>query len=213
MSEEQATVFVIDDDPSVRHALQGLFETVALKVELFGSVEEFLSSKRTDTPGCLVLDIRLPGPSGLDLQRELRTANIQTPIIFITGHGDVPMSVKAMKAGAIEFLIKPFRDQDLLDAVRIGIEEDRTRRREQTTTDNIQKKFLSLTPREREIMALLVAGRQNKQIAGEYGLSDVTVRIHRQQVMRKMGSRSIAELVMAAERLKARGNAAHQKES
>jgi FixJ family two-component response regulator len=209
MSEEQATVFVIDDDPSVRHALHGLFETVALKVELFGSVEEFLSSKRTDTPGCLVLDIRLPGPSGLDLQRELRTANIQTPIIFITGHGDVPMSVKAMKAGAIEFLIKPFRDQDLLDAVRIGIEEDRTRRREQKTTDNIQKKFLSLTPREREIMALLVAGRQNKQIAGEYGLSDVTVRIHRQQVMRKMGSRSIAELVRAAERLKARGNAAH----
>lgn len=210
MFEEQATVFVVDDDPSVRRALHGLFDTVALKVESFGSVEEFLrSSKRTDRPGCLILDIRLPGPSGLDLQRELRSANIQTPIIFITGYADVPMTVKAMKGGAIEFLVKPFRDQDLLDAVRIGIEEDRSRRREQQATDCIQKRFLSLTAREREIMGLLVAGRQNKQIAGECGLSQVTVRIHRQQVMRKMGSRSIAELVRAAERLKMRGNAAH----
>jgi FixJ family two-component response regulator len=201
MSEEQPVVFVIDDDPSVRDALAGLLRSVGLEVLSFGSTQEFLQSKRPDAPGCLVLDVRLPGRSGLDFQRELAESGIQVPIVFITGHGDIPMSVRAIKAGAIEFLTKPFHDQELLDAIQLGIERDRARRRDGLAVADLRERLDSLTPREREIMALVVTGRMNKQIAADLEVSEITVKVHRGQVMRKMRARSLAELVRMADRL------------
>jgi FixJ family two-component response regulator len=204
VSAEPPVVFVIDDDPSVRDALAGLLRSVGLAVLSFGSTQEFLQGERPDLPGCLVLDVRLPGRSGLDFQRELAQTGIHLPIVFITGHGDIPMSVRAMKAGAIEFLTKPFHDQELLDAVQLGIERDRARRRDAAVVTELHDRFESLTPREREIMALVAAGRLNKQIAADLGVSDITVKVHRGQVMRKMGAKSLAELVRMADQLKVR---------
>ena len=201
MSEEQPVVFVVDDDPSVRDALARLLRSVGLDVLSFGSTQEFVQSKRPDAPGCLVLDVRLPGRSGLDFQRELAASGIHLPIVFITGHGDIRMSVRALKAGAIEFLTKPFQDQELLDAIQLGIERDRVRRRDAAAVAGLHERFGSLTPREREIMALVVAGRMNKQIAGDLGVSVITVKVHRGQVMRKMRAKSLAELVRMADRL------------
>jgi FixJ family two-component response regulator len=201
MTDEEIVVAVIDDDPSVRDALGRLFETVAIKAEHFGSVDEYLKASKSHPANCIVLDVRLPGPSGLDLQAQLAKANNRTPIVFITAHADIPMSVRAMKAGAIEFLTKPFRHQELLDAVRNGIEHDRSRRAEAVALADLQARFSSLTPREREIMALLAQGRITKQIAGEIGISAMTVRIHRSQVISKMGARSAADLVRMADKL------------
>jgi FixJ family two-component response regulator len=201
MSEEQPVVFVIDDAPSVRAALAGLLRSVGLEVRPFGSTQKFLQSERPDAPGCLVLDVRLPGRSGLDFQRELGELSIQLPIVFITGHGDIPMSVRAMKAGAIEFLTKPFHDQELLDAIHLGIERDRARRRDAAAVAELRQRFDSLTPREREIMALVAAGRLNKQIAADLGVSEMTVKVHRGQVMRKMRAKSLAALVRMVDQL------------
>jgi FixJ family two-component response regulator len=201
MTEEPTVVAVIDDDPSIRDALGRLFETVALKAELFGSVDEYLRASKSRPANCIVLDVRLPGPSGLDFQTQLAKANNRTPIVFITAHADIPTSVRAMKAGAIEFLTKPFRHQELLDAVRNGIERDRSRRAEVQALADLQSRFASLTPRERQIMALLAEGRMTKQIAGEIGISAMTVRIHRNQVISKMGARSSADLVRMADKL------------
>jgi FixJ family two-component response regulator len=201
MSEEQPVVFVVDDDRSVRDALAGLLRSVGLSVQSFGSTQEFLESERPDAPGCLVLDVRLPGRSGLDFQRELAESSVHLPIVFITGHGDIPMSVRAIKAGAIEFLPKPFHDQELLDAIQLGIERDRARRREAAAIAELKERFGSLTPREREIMALVVTGRMNKQIAADLEVSEITVKVHRGHVMRKMGARSLADLVRMADRL------------
>jgi FixJ family two-component response regulator len=195
------TVVVVDDDAAVREALQNLLHSVGLKVQLFGSVQEFLGGKRPDGPSCLVLDVRLPGQSGLDLQDELVKANIHLPVIFITGHGDIPMSVRAMKAGAVEFLTKPFRDQELLDAIQTALERDRARREQEQTVAALRRDFESLTPREREVMAHVVSGRLNKQIAADLGLSEITVKVHRGNVMRKMHARSLADLVRMADRL------------
>jgi FixJ family two-component response regulator len=202
MSQDPPVVFVVDDDPSVRDALAGLLRSVGLDVLSFGSTQEFLQGERPDLPGCLVLDVRLPGRSGLDFQRELAESGIYLPIVFITGHGDIPMSVRAMKAGAIEFLTKPFHDQELLDAVQLGIERDRARRRDAAVVTELHDRFESLTPREREIMALVAAGRLNKQIAADLGVSEITVKVHRGQVMRKMGAKSLAALVRIADQLK-----------
>jgi FixJ family two-component response regulator len=201
MTDDPIVVAVIDDDPSVRDALGGLFETVAIKAELFGSVDEYLRASKSRPANCIVLDVRLPGPSGLDFQAQLVRANNRTPIVFITAHADIPMSVRAIKAGAVEFLTKPFRHQELLDAVRNGIEQDRLRRAEALALADLQTRFASLTPRERQIMALLAEGRITKQIAGEIGISAMTVRIHRSQVISKMGARSAADLVRMADRL------------
>jgi FixJ family two-component response regulator len=201
MSEATPIVFVVDDDPSVRHAIKRLLGSVGLQVELFGSAQEFLRSKRPDAPSCLVLDVRLPGISGLDFQRELAEANIHIPIIFITGHGDIPMSVRAMKAGAVEFLTKPFRGQDLLDAVQLAIERDRARRQREAEMATLRERFELLTPREREVLPLVVSGWLNKQIAAEIGTSETTAKVHRSQLMRKMGAESLADLVRMAERM------------
>jgi FixJ family two-component response regulator len=199
--ELQPTVFVVDDDASMRNALSNLFRSVGLRAEVFGSAPELLQSRLPDVPSCLVLDIRLPGPSGLDFQNELAKVNIHIPIIFVTGHGDIQMTVRAMKAGAIDFLTKPFRDQDMLDAVATAIERDRTRRKDEKILSETRSLFSSLTPREQEILALVAAGLMNKQIAGEIGLAEITVKIHRGHIMKKMGARSLADLVRMAEML------------
>jgi FixJ family two-component response regulator len=199
--ELQPTVFVVDDDASMRNALSNLFRSVGLRAEVFGSAPELLQSRLPDVPSCLVLDIRLPGPSGLDFQNELAKVNIHIPIIFVTGHGDIPMTVRAMKAGAIDFLTKPFRDQDMLDAVATAIERDRTRRKDEKILSETRSLFSLLTPREQEILALVAAGLMNKQIAGEIGLAEITVKIHRGHIMKKMGARSLADLVRMAEML------------
>ena len=201
MPEAEPIVFVVDDDPSVCRAIRRLIGSVGLQVELFGSAQEFLRSKRADGPGCLVLDIRLPGISGLDFQRQLAEANIHIPIIFITAHGDIPMTVRAMKAGAVEFLTKPFRDQDLLDAIHVALERDRAKRKQEAEVATLRQRWESLTPREREVLPLVVSGLLNKQIAGEIGTSEATVKVHRSQLMRKMGTDSVADLVRLAERV------------
>jgi FixJ family two-component response regulator len=201
MTKLSATVVVIDDDPAVREALGSLLRSVGFGVSLLASVGDFLQSGRPDGPSCLVLDVRLPGQSGLDLQRHLATANIQLPIIFITGHGDIPMSVQAMKGGAVEFLTKPFRDQDLLDAVQLGLARDRAWLENERALAALRARFATLTAREREVMALVVAGRLNKQIAGDLGISEITVKVHRGQVMRKMRALSLPDLARMADQL------------
>jgi FixJ family two-component response regulator len=195
----EPVIFIVDDDESMREALRRLFGSVGLRVEMFGAATEFLRSKLPDVASCLVLDVRLPGLSGLDFQVELAKASIHIPIIFMTGHGDIPMSVKAMKAGAVDFLTKPFRDQDMLDAVAMAIERDRERRDEEKRLSDLRSHFEALTPREREVMGLVTAGMMNKQIAGELKLAEITVKIHRGHIMRKMGARSLADLVRMAE--------------
>ena len=197
----QPIVFVVDDDPSIRTALANLFRSVGLQSETFGSTPEFLRSPLPDVASCLVLDIRLPGLSGLDFQVELAQANIHIPIVFVTGHGDIPMTVRAMKAGAVDFLSKPFRDQDMLDAVATAIERDRKRRAEAKLRADLQAHFETLTPREREVLPLVASGLMNKQVAAEIGLAQITVKIHRGHIMRKMGARSLADLVRMAETL------------
>jgi FixJ family two-component response regulator len=200
-SAKEPIVFVIDDDESMRRALANLFQSVGLRVEVFGSAPEMLQSKLPDVASCLVLDIRLPGLSGLDFQAELAKANIHIPIIFMTGHGDIPMTVRAMKGGAIDFLTKPFRDQDMLDAVVMAIERDRKRREVEKVVVNLQASFETLTSREREVLALVATGLMNKQIAAELGLAEITVKIHRGHIMKKMAARSLADLVRKAETL------------
>jgi len=194
-------VFIVDDDESLRESLGSLFRSVGLRVELFGTAPEFLSAALPDVPSCLVLDVRLPGLSGLDFQSELVRANVRIPIIFMTGHGDIPMSVRAMKAGAVEFLTKPFRDQDMLDAVQLALAKDRLRCDNEQANIDLKSRFAGLTKREREVMALVTDGLMNKQIAARIGLSEITVKVHRGNVTRKMGARSLAELVKMAETL------------
>jgi FixJ family two-component response regulator len=201
MIEPKPTVFVIDDDAAIRDALQSLISSMKLHVELFGSAAEFLQRERPDVPSCLVLDVRLPGISGLDFQRKLTEANRSIPVIFITGHGDIPMSVRAMKAGAVEFLTKPFRDQDLLDAIHLALERDRARRQQESEMIVMRERFESLTPREQEVLPLVVSGLLNKQIAAELGTSEITVKVHRASVMRKMQADSLPDLVKMAVRL------------
>ena len=198
MIESEAIVYVIDDDAQTRDALKNLMRSVGLQVEVFASAQDFLRSKRPDVPACLVLDVRLRGLSGLDLQKHMAEAKIEVPIIFITGYGDIPMTVQAMKAGAVEFLTKPFRNQELLDAIQQALERDRTTRDQRAKNDELYDRYDSLTPREREVMTLVVAGLLNKQIAGELGTSETTVKNHRHQIMEKMGADSLAELVKMA---------------
>jgi FixJ family two-component response regulator len=201
MSEADAMVFVVDDDAPMRESLKNLLRSVGLQVQLFASAQEFLRSKRPDLPSCLVLDVRLPGLSGLDLQKRTGDAGIEIPIVFITGHGDIPMSVRAMKAGAVEFLTKPFRDQDLLDAIQQALERDRIFRDQRAVLEGVRRRFASLITREREVMQRVVAGLLNKQIGAELGTSETTVKIHRHQVMEKMEAGSLPELVRMADRL------------
>jgi FixJ family two-component response regulator len=200
-TREQPVVFIIDDDASVRRGLEDLLRSVGLEVESFGSAQEFLARKRPDAPGCIVLDVRLPGASGLEFQRVLAESNIHLPVIFISGHGDIPMSVRAIKSGAIEFLTKPLKEQELLDAVHGGIERDRVRRQEAKLVAELRERFNSLTSREQEVLAFVVTGQVNKRIAYELKLSEMTVKVHRSQVMDKMGARSLVDLVRMADRL------------
>jgi FixJ family two-component response regulator len=203
--DEEPTVIVVDDDPGVRDALDGLLRSVGLRVKALASVPEFLEEGRPAGPTCLVLDVRLPGRSGLDFQRELAASDIQIPIIFITGHGDIPMTVQAMKGGALEFLTKPFRDQDLLDAIQQGLARDRVWLENETENRVLRRRYEALSTREREVMSLVVTGRLNKQIAGDIGLSEITVKVHRSQVMRKMQASSLPDLARMADRLKLAG--------
>jgi FixJ family two-component response regulator len=197
----QPIVYVVDDEASLRDALKSLLRSVGLRVEAFGSGADFLKAKLSDVAACLVLDVRLPGVSGLDFQSELAKAGIHIPIIFITGHGDIPMTVRAMKAGAVEFLTKPFRDQDLLDAVQIALERDRARRKQDDSVREVRARFEALTPREQEVIGFVTAGLMNKQIAAELGVSEITVKVHRGNVMKKMSARSLADLVRMADTL------------
>jgi FixJ family two-component response regulator len=194
-------IFIVEDDEMMRRALSNLFQSVGLEVEMFGSAAEMLQTKLPDVASCLVLDVRLPGLSGLDFQAELARANIHIPIIFMTGHGDIPMTVRAMKGGAVDFLTKPFRDQDMLDAVTVAIERDRKRREAERVVAKLQAVFETLTGRERDVMALVASGLMNKQVSGELGLAEITVKIYRGQIMKKMGARSLADLVRMAEAL------------
>src|ERR1700752_704271 len=201
VASTEPLVFIVDDDDSMRQALTRLFYSVKLQVEVFASAQEFLKSERPDVPSCLVLDVRLPGLSGLEFQAELAKENIRIPIVFISGHGDIPMSVRAMKAGAIDFLAKPFRDQDLLDAVAAAIQRDQARREQEHVVADLRAHFESLTSREREIMGLVASGLMSKQIAAKFELSEITVKVHRSHLMKKMGARTAAELVRMAEAL------------
>jgi FixJ family two-component response regulator len=201
-SEARSTVLIIDDDTELRSSVGRLLRSVGLDTQLFASIPDFFKSGHPDTPTCLVLDVRLPGKSGLDFQRELATANIHLPIIFITGHGDIPMTVQAMKGGAIDFLTKPFRDQDLLDAIQLGLEKDRSRRKKETALGDLRARFETLSPREREIMVHVVRGRLSKQIAADLDISETTVKVHRSNLTRKMKARSLSELTRMADKLK-----------
>jgi FixJ family two-component response regulator len=198
---DEPIVRIVDDDPSMRRALTNLFQSVGLKVEAFGSAAEVMDAKPPAVPSCLVLDIRLPGSSGLDLQADLAKANIHTPIIFITGHGDIPMTVRAMKSGAVDFLTKPVRDQDMLDAVQAALERDRKRRDAEKSVSGVRSRFESLSTRQRDVLSLVASGLMNKQVAAELGLAEITVKIYRGQIMRKMGARSLADLVRMTDAL------------
>jgi len=202
MTAPESIVFVVDDDPSVRRAIKRLIESVGLKVELLGSAQEFRALQRPDAPSCLVLDIRLPGISGLDFQRQLAEANIHIPIIFITGHGDIRMSVRAMKARAVEFLTKPFHDQDLLDAIQLALEKDRSRRGREMGLAALRERFESLSPREREVVSMVASGMLNKQVAAQIGIAENTVKVHRSRAMEKLQAQSTADLVKMIETLR-----------